>query len=89
MSRDGTATVTLRGDELVLTRGAEAAPLAVFAKDEPRPRAADFSPDGARLVMDRWTADGKSDLWTFDLAARRFERLTEDGASSSPAWHGR
>jgi hypothetical protein len=89
LSPDGAAAVTRRGDELVLIRGETVEVLAAFEKDDPLPRAADFSPDGGRLVMDRWTADGKSDLWTFELVARRFARLTEDGGSSSPAWHGR
>lgn len=89
VSPDGALAVTLRGDDLVVVRGDAAESIAAFAKEDPRPRALDFSPDGARLVTDRWAADGKSDLWLFDLASRRFSRLTEDGASSSPVWHGR
>ncbi len=89
LSPDGSSAVTLRGDEMVLLRSGSAVPLAAFPKDDPRPRAADFSPDGTRLVLDRWGADGKADLWTFELATRRFSRITEDGASASPAWHGR
>jgi len=89
VSPDGALAVTLRGDDLVLVRGDAAESVAAFAKEDPRPRVLDFSPDGAKLVMDRWAADGNCDLWLFDLASRRFARLTEDGASSSPVWHGR
>jgi hypothetical protein len=62
--------------------------LRVFEPGEPVPHALSFSPDGKRLVLDRWK-DRVSDLWILDLASRDLKRLTSDGASSDPVWHGR
>lgn len=91
---DGRTLATLRFDEtvtsnLVLVRGGAPEVLATFAAGEPVPHALDFSPDGKRLVMDRRTSEGASDLWILEIDSREFRRLTDDGGSASPVWHGR
>lgn len=92
VSPDGAAVATLTMDEtgarsLVLLRKDATEPLATFKPGEPAPQALDFSPDGARLVMDRHGSDGKSGLWILTLASRQLALLLEGG--SSPVWHGR
>jgi len=45
-----------------------------------------WSPDGKRIVFSA-TADGITDLWIFDIASRKVERLTHDPeADLQPAW---
>jgi dipeptidyl aminopeptidase/acylaminoacyl peptidase len=99
LSPDGAAFATLRMDEsggtaLVLVRrnpqeAAAVEPLASFRKGDAHPRALDFSPDGKRMALDLRTEGGASDLWVLDLATRRMDRITQDGASSDPVWNGR
>jgi len=46
----------------------------------------DISPDGMRLVFPR-TADGNTDLWTFEIARGVLERITFDpGLDAHPLW---
>jgi hypothetical protein len=73
---------------LVHLAGARRDILRVFEPGEPVPHALSFSPDGKKLVLDRWT-ERDSDLWILDLASRDLRRLTTDGASAQPVWHGR
>src|SRR5262249_2563558 len=45
-----------------------------------------WSPDGRRIVFSA-TADGITDLWIFDVASRKLERLTHDPEGDlQPAW---
>jgi hypothetical protein len=39
-----------------------------------------WSPDGKTLVFSVWSAGGRRDLWTFDLATRQATRLMDDRA---------
>ena len=91
---DGRTLATLRFDEkifptLVEVRDGKGEILAAFGTGQPVPHSLDFSPDGKRLIMDRRSKDGASDLWIFELATRTFTRLTEDGGSTLPVWNGR
>src|SRR6185436_11807862 len=47
-----------------------------------------FSPDGRRLAMTINRGDGTNngDVWTYDFASQRLQRLTFDGWSISPGW---
>jgi hypothetical protein len=90
---DGKSCVTLRMDAsgapaLVRPRPGGVDVLHGFGPGDALPHAMDFAPDGSAIVMDR-RGDGKSDLWRFDLTAKAFTRLTDDGDSSEPVWNGR
>jgi hypothetical protein len=92
VSPDGGMIATLAMDatgarSLVLVRKDSGESLLTFKAGEPVPHALDFSPDGARLVMDRHDADGKSSIWILSLATRQLTRLADNG--TSPVWHGR
>jgi hypothetical protein len=92
VSPDGRTIATLAMDatgarSLVLDRKDSADMPVTFKPGEPVPHAIDFSPDGARLVMDLHDADGKSSLWILTLATKQLTRLADNG--SSPVWHGR
>jgi serine/threonine-protein kinase len=58
-------------------------PLPVNAYRSPR-----YSPDGRRLAMTISRGDGTNngDVWTYDFASQRMNRLTFDGSSISPGW---
>lgn len=79
MDAAGARTVVLiRKDstQTLALRGAELAPQAV-----------DFSPDGARLVLQMSGPDGRSSLWIHTIADGQLARLVDLG--SGPVWHGR
>ena len=61
--------------------------LATFKATEGTPRALDFSPDGKRIVLDRYDPDGKSSLWILTPATKKLAPLVESGFS--PVWNGR
>lgn len=93
LSPDGATLATLRLDPsgaptIVLVRGGKPEPLLTLAAAEGVPYGLDFSPDGTQLVLDR-RKDGASDLWLLTIATKQWTRLTDDGASSDPVWHGR
>ena len=70
-------------DTLVLVdREGRSSPLIDTRASYSQPR---FSPDGQRLavIVD---AEGRSDVWVYDLKRRTRIRLTASGASGSPAW---
>jgi hypothetical protein len=93
LAPEGATFATLRLDgaghlEVALVRGGKAETLVALPPGEGVPHAIDFSPEGATLVMDR--RDGpRSDLWSLQIATKAWTRLTTDGGSSDPAWHGR
>lgn len=92
VSADGTTVATLAMEptgarSLVLVRKNGTRTLVRFKPDEPAPRAFDFSPDGARIVLDRHDAVGRSALWILTVATGALAPLVEPG--SSPVWHGR
>jgi hypothetical protein len=93
LSPDGASFATLRLEEtgrlaVALVKNGKAETLATLKPGEGVPHAVDFSPDGSELVMDR--RDGTaSDLWSLTIATKAWKRLTDDGASSDPVWHGR
>lgn len=92
VSPNGTQIATLKMDAagakslVILNQDAEVA-LLEFKAGEPAPRGIDFSPDGARLVLDLAGADGRSALHLLTLATKTRTPLIESGAA--PAWHGR
>lgn len=93
LSPDGTTLATLRLEDagmlaVALVRGGKAETLVTLKPDEGAPHAIDFSPDGTELVLDR-RLGATSDLWVFRIATKTWTRLTSDGASSDPVWHGR
>jgi serine/threonine-protein kinase len=47
-----------------------------------------FSPDGRRLAMiiNRGDGTNNGDVWTYDFASQRMNRLSFDGWSISPSW---
>ena len=47
-----------------------------------------FSPDGRRLAMTISRGDGTNngDVWTYDFASQRLNRVSFDGQSISPSW---
>lgn len=93
LSPDGATLATLRLEPsgtsaLALVRDGKAETLVSLPPADGLPQAIDFSPDGSLLVLDR-RKDGRSDLWTLRIASKEWTRLTDDGASSDPVWHGR
>lgn len=74
---------------------AAAWPLAWYARDgkslgnlgEPsRYARAAISPDGNRVAVSEYAADGGRDIWMFDIARETHTRYTFDGVSVSPVW---
>jgi hypothetical protein len=89
---DGRAAATIvmdaaGGRSIVLVRKDATETFATFKPEEASPHALDFSPDGARLVLDRHRADGKSSLWILTLATKTLAPLVDPGFS--PVWRGR
>ena len=74
-------------NELVtVDRSGRAVPIPVAATNYKNPR---LSPDGRRLVVIISRMDEASnigDVWTYDFASQRLNRLTFDGFSLSPSW---
>lgn len=93
LAPDGATFATLRIEEagmlsIALVRNGAAQTLATLKPDDSVPHSLDFSPNGATIVLDRRTGTS-SDLWSFEIATRRWTRLTSDGESSDPVWNGR
>ncbi len=86
VSRDGTVLYATGDEEQSNTlvevdrRGREEAlPLPAAPNLQPR-----YSPDGRRIALSRQNFNG--DLWIYEPATRRAERLTTDSVSSRPTW---
>jgi Tol biopolymer transport system component len=45
-----------------------------------------LSPDGNRIVAEVLSGANSGDIWSYDLKAKTFTRLTFDGHSSDPIW---
>ena len=91
VSRAGTVVFEKGADgseqnEIVMVdRTGRATVVPVHASPYRNPR---FSPDGRRLAMTINRGDGTNngDVWTYDFASQRLQRLTFDGWSISPSW---
>ncbi|HEV8499782.1 MAG TPA: protein kinase [Gemmatimonadaceae bacterium] len=70
---------------VVVDRAGKERPLAIPANPYRTPR---FSPDGKRIVytMNKIDAASNGDVWVYDIALERSNRLTFDGFSISPSW---
>ncbi|HXX94032.1 MAG TPA: hypothetical protein VEN81_10385, partial [Planctomycetota bacterium] len=93
LSPDGGTLATFRLEEpgrlgILVLRSGKAETVASLAEKDGWPHALDFSPDGETLLMDRREGP-RSDLWTLRIATGAWTRLTSDGGSSDPVWHGR
>ncbi|MBV8878329.1 MAG: PD40 domain-containing protein [Planctomycetaceae bacterium] len=92
VSPNGTQIATLTMDAaggrrlVILNKDADVT-LLEFKAGEASPRGLDFSPDGARLVLDLVAADGRSGLAVLAIATKTLTPLLESGAA--PVWHGR
>ena len=93
LAPDGSTFATLRLEAagmpaIAIVKDGKAETLATLRPGEGAPRAIDFSPDGSELVMDL-REGAASDLWSLRIATKAWTRLTSDGGSSDPVWHGR
>jgi len=80
-----TGDASIASQLVVVDRAGKERPLPIPANPYRTPR---YSPDGKRLVytMNKIDAASNGDVWVYDIALDRSNRLTFDGSSISPSW---